>query len=183
MNIFLIHLFTKKCANLHIDLHVRKMIIEYAQLLCTAHRFLDGNLYLEIVNKRKTKRWKLDDEELESTLYKSTHINHPCAIWVRESIINYAYLYQLFVDLCNEYTYRFGKVHMTENKLKHILKTPPKNIPIKYFTKFPLAMPDCYKTDDPIKSYRLFYRGSKRVTKAGKKMDIWSNRPVPDFMN
>ena len=42
MNIFYLDKDTKTCAEMHVDKHVVKMIVEYAQLLSTAHRMLDG---------------------------------------------------------------------------------------------------------------------------------------------
>ena len=45
MNIFNLHEDTKKSAQMHCDKHVVKMIIEYAQLMSTAHRILDGVEY------------------------------------------------------------------------------------------------------------------------------------------
>ena len=36
---------TQRCAKQHVDKHVVKMIVEYAQLLSTAHRVLDGEEY------------------------------------------------------------------------------------------------------------------------------------------
>ena len=38
MNIFYLHNNPKVCAEQHVDKHVVKMIVEYAQLLSTAHR-------------------------------------------------------------------------------------------------------------------------------------------------
>ena len=42
MNIFYLHNDPKICAEMHNDKHCIKMILEYAQLLSTAHRVLDG---------------------------------------------------------------------------------------------------------------------------------------------
>ena len=42
MNIFYLSEDPVQCAKWHCDKHVTKMIIEYAQLLSTAHRVLDG---------------------------------------------------------------------------------------------------------------------------------------------
>ena len=41
MNIFYLHNDVKTCAQMHNDKHVVKMILEYAQLLSTAHRVID----------------------------------------------------------------------------------------------------------------------------------------------
>ena len=53
MNIFFLDTDTKQCAKYHCDKHVVKMIVEYAQLLSTAHRMLDGEEY---IGKSKTGR-------------------------------------------------------------------------------------------------------------------------------
>ena len=46
MNIFYLHKKPEISAQLHCDKHVVKMIIEYAQMLSTAHRMLDGRHYV-----------------------------------------------------------------------------------------------------------------------------------------
>ena len=43
MNIFYLHEEPQNCAQMHNDKHCVKMILESAQMLCTAHRALDGN--------------------------------------------------------------------------------------------------------------------------------------------
>ena len=92
MNIFYLDSDPQKCAEMHISKHVVKMIIEYAQLMSTAHRVIDG--YEEIEKRyvhgslparyRNTKVWRLTDAR-DATLYKATHMNHPSAIWCRAS--------------------------------------------------------------------------------------------------
>ena len=42
MNIFYLDKEVVPCAQMHLDKHCVKMILEYAQLLSTAHRVLDG---------------------------------------------------------------------------------------------------------------------------------------------
>ena len=87
MNIFNLHEDTKKSAQMHCDKHVVKMIIEYAQLMSTAHRILDGVEYEDRTkNNRRIRRWKHPNANVENTLYKASHINHPSAIWTRESL-------------------------------------------------------------------------------------------------
>ena len=43
MNIFYLNKSPEICAKEHVDKHVVKMIVEYAQLLSTAHRMIDGD--------------------------------------------------------------------------------------------------------------------------------------------
>jgi deoxyribodipyrimidine photolyase-like uncharacterized protein len=93
-----------------------------------------------------------------------------------ESSANYKWHYRLFEELCNEFTYRYGKVHSTDKKLRTILKNFPFNIPIKEKTPFRLAMgsnPECMH-DDPVKSYREFYK-----TKQKRFSMTWKKRPTP----
>lgn len=175
MNIFYLHSDPKVCASMHNDKHVVKMILEYAQLLSTAHRILDGKL-VEGVSKsgRKAKRYELPDKR-DSVLYTATHANHPSAVWVRQSTRNYDWLYRLFGELCNEYTYRYGKIHSTQ-RLDADLMFPPNNLKIGDFTEPPPAMPDDYKVPgDSVTSYRNYYINDKM------KMSRWTNSPMPEW--
>lgn len=174
MNIFYLDKNPAECAKMHNDKHCIKMILEYAQLLSTAHRVLDGNQGVEQryvagsfpVRWRSVKVWKLDDER-NKTLYAATHINHPSAIWVRESLSNYMWLSHLLVELCKEYTYRYGKVHKCEEigLVNMLLNVVPTNIPNAKFTEPTPAMPDEYKVDnDSIQSYHNYYvRGKQHL--------------------
>ena len=45
MNIFFLDENPVLAAHYHCDKHVPKMIVEYAQLMCTAHRLIDGKPY------------------------------------------------------------------------------------------------------------------------------------------
>jgi hypothetical protein len=176
MNIFYLDRDITKCAEYHNDKHVVKMIIEYAQLLSTAHRVIDGEQYLDkTANGRSIKRWRMADTTLETVLYKATHINHPSAVWVRQSNNNYNWLMCLFQSLLLEYTHRYGKFHATE-RLVYFLRKPPQNIPVGYLTQPTPAMPDEYKVQgDSLQSYRNYYVGAKKT------MAKWKNREIPSW--
>ena len=78
MNIFYLDEDPTKCAELHCDKHVCKMIIEYAQLLSTAHRVLDGKPYVsQTLGGRRIQRWEHPNYVMENVLYKASHVNHP----------------------------------------------------------------------------------------------------------
>ena len=179
MNIFALDLEPKLCAQMHVDKHVVKMILEYSQLLSTAHRVLDGQEYVDSSSGRRIKRWKLDNSFAgDSLLYKATHINHPSAIWARESKANYQWLAYLLQELCKEYTHRYGKVHKCEEigLVKWLVNIHPENIPNKPFTQPTPAMPDQYKVKgDSVKSYRNYYVGDKA------RMASWKQRQVPTW--
>jgi hypothetical protein len=177
MNIFYLHKDPKVCAEMHLDKHVVKMIIEYAQLLSTAHRYIDGKETIELTaNGRRIKRWSLPDER-EQHLYKASHINHPSAKWARVCDLHYKWLYELFCALCDEYTYRYGKVHMTDQKLRGVLAQVPNGIgKSKIFEEPYRAMPDDVKIgNDSLLSYRNYYIKNK-VSFAK-----WTKRKVPDW--
>lgn len=88
MNIFASDSCPIKSAILLDNKRLVKMVLESAQLLCTAVNLRGG-----------------------VAPYKSTHINHPVAIWTRQTKSNYAWLLNHFKALCTEYTIRYGKIH------------------------------------------------------------------------
>ena len=180
MNIFYLDHDVRKCAEMHNDKHVVKMILEYAQSLSTAHRVLDGVELIGLSDSgRKKKFWTLGDSR-DYTLYKATHINHPSAVWVRKSVQNYMWLAEMLEVLCGEYTYRYGKVHKVERDgLMQLLKNEfPKNLPIAPFTEPTPAMPDDVKIiGDSIKSYRNYYINNKAH------LANWKKRQVPEWFN
>ena len=178
MNIFYLHNDPVKCAEYMHDKHVVKMILETAQLLCTAHRVLDGEMFIGRTENtgRKVKRWKMSDPFMEEKLYKATHVNHPSGIWTRQSKENYKWLYEHFVALCQEYTYRYGKTHMCEDKLIVALAMPPKNMESSTLTEMPQAMPDEYKCLNPVDGYRTYYIAEKI------KQSKWTKRSAPEWL-
>ena len=177
MNIFYLDKDAKTAAQYHCDKHVVKMIIEYAQLLSTAHRILDGTQYLDkTANGRNIKRWKLTDRR-ESILYKASHINHPSAVWVRESNEHYTWLWNLAMDLCREYSHRYSdKEHKTTLVLQN-LSFGPQNIPrTGLFSEPPQAMPEDAKIPgDSVSAYRNYYKKYKT------RFATWKNREVPEW--
>ena len=178
MNIFYLDPDPSTCAKMHLDKHVVKMIIEYAQLMSTAHRVLDGEQYTDkTANNRNIQRWRMKDELSEHTLYKASHVNHPSAIWVRQSKENYRWLYRMWFYLLQEYTHRYGKKHACE-KLMSALYLDPMNIPKGIFTEPTPAMPDTYKvTNDSIRSYQNYYIHDK------SRFAKWKNRETPEWFS
>ena len=181
MNIFILDNDPVIAAQMQCDKHVVKMIVESAQMLSTVHRMIDG-----IMERRPSKSgsmlqyFKLDDDR-ENILYKACHYNHPSTVWTRENSRNYDWHYKHFIALCDEYTYRYNKVHMTDTKLRDILYNKPKNMKYAgYKTPFKLAMsanPECI-SECPITSYRKFYE-----TKQARFKMTWTKRAVPEWFN
>mgnify|MGYP003347642371 CR=1 FL=1 len=164
MNVFYLHSDPKVCAEWAVDSHCVKMILESAQLLSTAHRLLDG---VEYTDKTKTgrnvKRWRLDDWR-EPKLYSATHINHPCAVWVRTNQNNYAWAWQYLKEHCDEYTHRYGKIHKVEySGLLKLLDNIPDNIPLTDFRSIPPSAMDAKYiiSGDARVNYRNYYKIGK----------------------
>lgn len=156
MNIFVLDLDVKKCAEYHNDKHVVKMILESAQLLCGVHHMT---------------------ESLSNDIpYKLSHKNHPCSIWARESVTNYLWLCELGLELCYEYTYRYGRKHKSQEVIEWCVVNKP-NISDKGFTEPPKAMPNQYKVKSVVESYRNYYLGDKAY------FSKWKNRKTPKWFS
>ena len=178
MNIFILDEDPRTAASMHCDKHVPKMVLESAQMLSTAHRMLDGVETKKRSRSGKTmsKYYYLGDTR-EHHLYNAVHFNHPCTVWTRESSQNYLWHYELFIALCDEYTKRYGKIHLTDRSLREHLKTTPNNIPDISMTPFRLAMksnPECMNESAPVESYRKFY-----MTKQERFKMEWKNAQTP----
>jgi len=149
MNIFYLSDCPEQSAKDHCDKHVVKMILETAQLLSTAHRVLDGDGYADNMG-----------------LYKTTHKNHPSAVWVRSNKQAYDWTYMLLVHLCEEYTRRYHKEHKTSRLIPWLLVAPENIEPEsweqpKVFNPPPQCMPDEYKCLNSVDAYRNYYKGEK----------------------
>lgn len=158
MNIFVLDKNIKVCAKYHCDKHVVKMILEYAQMICTAHHLCyNDNLHYKIP-------------------YKKTHENHPCARWVRDSLANYFWLLALTKELNNEYRFRYNKSvdHKSWTAIKDLPLPKIKNIGL---TKWARAMPQEVKIGkNIINSYRNYYKTHKQHILS------YTNRQKPFFL-
>lgn len=151
MNIFVLDDSPVLAAEYHCDKHVVKMIVETAQLLSNAH-------------------WKNGSEGV----YMPSHINHPASEWVSINLGNYAWLVSLGLSLCIEYSRRFLKRHKTQDVIEELAFRIP-NIPDEPQTRFIRCMPEEFKVEDPILSYRNYY------LKAKKHFAEWNYSSVPPW--
>ena len=177
MNVFFVDRDPYLAASMLCDKHVIKMILESAQLLSTTHRLLDGTS----VKSGKRVKYVLSEPE-ESNIYKMTHENHPCAVWVRQSHQHYDWLYEHAIGLCDEYSRRyFCRTHKTRRILENYLVDTPRNIPVGCFLDPPQCMPEQYRQDDVVSAYRSYYIGDKaRIAKwsAPAKVPDWFTMKV-----
>lgn len=150
MNIFYLDKDTQLCAQYHCDKHVIKMILEYAQILCT------------VLHKSG-----------QSAPYRPTHINHPCVLWAEKSQENWEWLCNLARALNEEYKFRFDKL-INHKSYDVILTLPSPDLPRIGLTERPQTMPDEYKVPgDPVAAYRHYYIHEKQ------KILTWRKRGTP----
>ena len=143
MNIFYLHEDPRKAAEYQYNKHVVKMILESAQMLCTAHHCYG------------------DKNQVENVPYKQAHLNHPSTVWTRRSKSTYMWLYNHMMALGNEYTKRYGKTHLSITKCKDFLAIPPRHIQGDDWCQPPQCMPDEYKDECSVKAYWNYYLGDK----------------------
>ncbi len=104
--------------------------------------------------------------------------NHPCSVWVRNDRQGFIYASELLRALCDEYTYRFGKVHATDTFYFNLPEPDLKKIfPHRRRTKdVPLAVGNHPLTNDPVEVYRSYYHT--------KSWDLkWTKRDIPFWYN
>ena len=174
LNIFVLDWNTQEAVKCHVDKHCVKMITEHNQLLSTTHHMTNSKFNPEdckaYLNMTPILRFAHG-----MVPYKKAYYNHPCAKWARESLDNYLWLARFTLHLSQEYTHRYGKVHAGEPYAQWFLDHLP---PIENtgLTPFALAMPDEYKCNDPVQSYRNYYNGAKRH------LFKWTKREVPEWI-
>lgn len=153
MNIFILDNNIEKCARYHCDQHVVKMILESVQIMCTA------------LNKKGMQ-----------TPYRSTHVKHPCVLWVEESYDNFLWLRELALALNREYRFRFARE--TNHKSIEVLGAISDYVfESNGLTEFPQAMPDEYKVPgNAVLAYRQFYLGEKM------RFARWTRRRIPAWI-
>lgn len=106
MNIFFLSDDPKEAASLQADVHVVKMILEILQMLCVSIRCSRSVFVLPF------------------ELYKETHVNHPCAKWMRYSTKHYHWALKHGMALCEMYQRRYAKVHKCDPLYRKLLDLP-----------------------------------------------------------
>jgi hypothetical protein len=137
MNIFALDSNPERAARMQCDQHVVKMTLESAQLLCAAFPTGDAP-------------------------YRPTHMNHPCTLWVQAAEGNFLWLVRHGQALGREYSFRYGKQHRSADVIAWCAGNRSRlSFPRIRRTPFALAMPDIFKSEDPVQSYRNFYMKEK----------------------
>lgn len=165
MNIFILDDDIRQSAQYHCDKHVVKMVLESAQLMCSAH-----------IAHNQPAPYKIS----------KPHMNHPCAIWARKTQDNYFYLHQLALELCEEYTYRYNKIHASQAVIDS-LPWPsflPKGKQTPFATAFRRDMPAenlqrILACSDTVSAYRMYYVLDKAhfCKWTGRSVPLWFEYP------
>ena len=158
MNIFYLSECPVEAARSQCNKHVVKMVLESAQMLCTAHHACPS------------------EAQRPDKFYKQAHLNHPSSIWVRETTENYKWMCVHALALCEEYIHRYGKIHASQCVIEWCANNTP-SIPEGPQTKIPLCMPDEFKDDDSVTAYRRLYNVGKR----NSFKCVWTKRQEPDW--
>ncbi len=157
MNIFYLDKCPVKAAQVQYNKHVVKMILESAQMLCTAHHH-----YAEL------------NYPMVEVPYKKAHYNHPSTIWARENHYQYQWLYWHMMALGDEYKKRYNKEHLSITKCKECLSFSPYGIKLGKFKQPPQCMPDEYKDKCSVQAYWNYYIGEKHTVANPKTEKIWT---------
>lgn len=175
MNLFLLSLDRKQCVQWYADKHIVKMILELAQLLYGVWGVLEDPTWRNYA---------------PTGSYKTTHVNHPIAIWMRQSTENYKFAASYAYPMLEEYTRRYGKIHGCQRHIDWLVTNIPPNLPDGPLTQLPQAMPDEYKVnngygnmDDTVRAYRNYYIGFKvkniQITYTNTEWPEWLPRQDP----
>jgi hypothetical protein len=128
---------------------------------------------------QKLKDWLRDNVRTEmQPPYKMTHINHPCTRWAARSWGNYMWLSQHGMELCREYTERYGREHKAHDVHRWLTRVVPPTFETTSpnVTTFAVAMPeDCKVAGNVVESYRNYYIKNKSY------MAKWAHSDKPKW--
>ncbi|EAR22699.1 hypothetical protein NB231_09613 [Nitrococcus mobilis Nb-231] len=152
MNIFVLDTDIDRCARYHCDQHVGKMVLESAQILCTALNLKGFD-----------------------TPYRSTHSKHPCVLWAGASYDNFEWLVALAEALNREFCWRYDR-RQDHASMEVLTQIQGIRFEAAGLTGFAQAMPDRYKVPgDAVAACRNFYCGDKAHFAS------WRKRKIPDW--
>ena len=171
MNIFILDSDPRNSAEMHCDKHVVKMHVEGIQMLVSVmQRYgINHGVYTKA-----------------GTLHKGGYANHPCTRWAGDSYANFQWLVKYTAALCEEHTARYGTVPHSSLQICDIIEASEKLLRAMEaegtagdLTPFALAMPDEYRSDCAVSSYRNYYIAEKApICKwaKGRKAPEWFTR-------
>ena len=148
MNIFVTDPSPTLSARVLPDKHIVKMPLETCQMLSIVCSKKWGHGYGEL--------HRINGEPYKTE--KGAFRNHPCTIWANASLENTWWLLAHGLALCNEYSWRYGKIHSCEKTLEEATKIIP-SAPYPYKPKsFTFGGPDEFKYDTSIDTFTAYKR-------------------------
>ena len=148
MNIFVTDPSPTLSARCLPDKHIVKMPLETCQMLSIVCSKKWGHDYGEL--------HRINGEPYKTE--KGAFRNHPCTIWANASLENTWWLLAHGLALCNEYSWRYGKIHSCEKTLVEATEIIPP-APRPYLPKsFTFAGPNEYKYDTSIDTFTAYKR-------------------------
>ena len=148
MNIFVTDPSPTLSARCLPDKHIVKMPLETCQMLSIVCSEKWGHGYGEL--------HRINGEPYKTE--KGAFRNHPCTIWATACLENRWWLLAHGLGLCNEYSWRYGKIHSCEKRLEEATTIIP-SAPPQYLPKsFTFAGPDEFKYDTSIDTFTAYKR-------------------------
>ena len=148
MNIFVTDPSPTLSARCLPDKHIVKMPLETCQMLSIVCSKKWGHDYGDL--------HRINGEPYKTE--KGAFRNHPCTIWANACLENTWWLLAHGLALCNEYSWRYGKIHSCEKTLVEATEIIPP-APRPYLPKsFTFAGPDEYKYDTSIDTFTAYKR-------------------------
>lgn len=142
-----------------------KMPLESAQVLCT------------VLSQKGFK-----------TPYKPTHQKHPCVIWAGKRFAHFNWLASHGQALCAAYTAVYGKTHKCQEVIQECLRIALTQVAFPPMFSYPdledlqarfedppFCMPEKYRTNNIVESYRAYMIAEKAYYAK------WKNRTPPEW--
>tara|TARA_B100000424_G_scaffold256089_1_gene235734 strand:+ start:4064 stop:4606 length:543 start_codon:yes stop_codon:yes gene_type:complete len=172
MNIFVLDENPITAARMYCDKHSPKMVVELLQQLGSA----------VIRHGATPEQMPLTSK---GTPLKGGYHNHPCTIWCGESQANFIWASIHAIELCLEFTRRFGKTHFCEKGIRHLANMYtliPSGGLTDFARAFDLQNPDLAHLYDEdkytaVEAYREFYH-TKRFSNGLPK---WEHSVTPSW--
>ena len=140
-----------KSAQSQDNYRVVKMILESCQILSTV----------------------LNEQGVQAP-YRSFNPKHPSCLWAAESSANFEALIEHCYALLGEYGRRFNKDHKCAKVLEKIVDLyDPARFAVDDPTPLRVAMPDSFKSDDIVESYRKYYASKPRMRYPKDRVPEW----------
>lgn len=164
MNIFWLSNDPEEIPKWMVDDHAKngKMALEAAQLMTNCYS-------IEQLSHESCPR------TINGNVRKYTHVNNPCAKWVKESADNFEWLLIHAQAILFEREFRCGKSHAILPFIRWCRDNKP-DLPQRGLTPPAKNVKGYQKFDDPVLTYRNYYKLGK------SHLHVWTRRKKPEWL-